>query len=292
MSKGFSLLLPSDGSPSAKAALRVARRFPWPGPVHTTGLVALADSAWSNVARRFRTSLADALQLEAQNLRQRLLQDWADSTVVERNESPATAILNEARRMPADAIVMGWRGHGTFKRLLAGSVSRRVVAAAPCPVVVARSAPARMRRFVIGFDGKPPSRRAIRFLCRLKPEPRNLAVVVTVVDPMPFPRMARLPRATREALRAEVVRINRRSVEQARRKADRAAAVLRRAGWRVQPQVILGAPLTSLLGAASETAAHALVVGARATSGVARLLLGSVASGALDRAPTPVVIVP
>lgn len=292
MSKRFNLLLPGDGSPSAKAALLVARRFPWPGPVHATGLVALGDSAWSIVSRRFSRSLAEALQFEAESLRQRLLQDWGDSTVEERNESPATAILNEARRLPADAIVMGWRGHGTFKRLLAGSVSRRVVAAAPCPVLVARSAPARMRRFVIGFDGRPPSRRAIRFLSRLKPEPRNLAVVVTVVDPMPFPRTARLPRATREALRAEVVRINRRSLEQARRKADRAAAVLRRAGWRVRPQVMLGAPLASLLGAASEAGANVLVVGARATSGVARLLLGSVAAGALDRAPMPVVIVP
>jgi len=88
------------------------------------------------------------------------------------------------------------------------------------------------------------------------------------------------------------VRINHRRLLQSRRKLDAAAGVLRRRGWRVKTQVTLGAPLASLLDAASESRADVLVLGARATSGLARVLLGSVAMGALNRSAVPVLIVP
>jgi nucleotide-binding universal stress UspA family protein len=45
-------------------------------------------------------------------------------------------------------------------------------------------------------------------------------------------------------------------------------------------------------GAARAATADVLVVGARGHNAVERLLLGSVAQGALDRAPMPVLVVP
>ena len=52
---------------------------------------------------------------------------------------PVQAILDEARRVRADVIVMGWRGHGPVRRLLTGSVSRGLVRAASCAVLVVGS---------------------------------------------------------------------------------------------------------------------------------------------------------
>jgi nucleotide-binding universal stress UspA family protein len=53
-----------------------------------------------------------------------------------------------------------------------------------------------------------------------------------------------------------------------------------------------GAPLPELLAAVATARADVLVVGARGASGVERLLLGSVAEGALARARLPVLVVP
>ena len=49
----------------------------------------------------------------------------------------AESILNFAKSSQADIIVMGTRGMGTLKGLLLGSVSRKVIHYATCPVMVA-----------------------------------------------------------------------------------------------------------------------------------------------------------
>jgi nucleotide-binding universal stress UspA family protein len=291
VAKRFRILIGSDGSPSANAALAAAAAFPWPEPSRATGVVALGVSSWTGGSRVLAAATGRALHAEADVLRRKLGERWPDANVVELHEPAAAAILGEAKRIRAEAIVLGWRGHGTFKRLLAGSVSRQVVAAAPCPVLVVRAAPTRIRRFVIGFDGRPTSRRALRFLAGLTAPAGGLAILVDAVEPIALPT-SRIPRQAREAVRSEIVRINNRRLRQARRKLEAAARLLRRSGWRVKTEVMLSAPLASIFDRASEFGADALVLGARTTSGVARLLLGSVAMGALDRSPIPVMIVP
>ena len=52
--------------------------------------------------------------------------------------SPAEAIIDVATTRKSDVIVIGSRGHGTLAGLLLGSTSQKVVAHAPCPVLVVR----------------------------------------------------------------------------------------------------------------------------------------------------------
>jgi len=52
---------------------------------------------------------------------------------------PAQVIVDEARRMGADAIVLGAEHHHGFGRLVLGSVAARVRDRSPCPVVVSGS---------------------------------------------------------------------------------------------------------------------------------------------------------
>jgi nucleotide-binding universal stress UspA family protein len=49
---------------------------------------------------------------------------------------PAGQIIDVCRRRNADLLVVGRRGAGLFKRLVAGSVANHVVQEAPCPVLV------------------------------------------------------------------------------------------------------------------------------------------------------------
>jgi len=52
--------------------------------------------------------------------------------------SPAEAIIEVAKTRKSDVIVMGSRGLGKLAGLLLGSTSQKVVAHAPCPVLIVR----------------------------------------------------------------------------------------------------------------------------------------------------------
>jgi len=56
--------------------------------------------------------------------------------VVEESTHVEGAILEAARTLPADLIVMGSHGRSGVSRLVLGSVAERVVRSAPCPVMV------------------------------------------------------------------------------------------------------------------------------------------------------------
>ncbi len=50
------------------------------------------------------------------------------------------AIVEEAKQLPADLIVMGTRGNTGLKHVLLGSIAERVVRTAPCPVMTVKTA--------------------------------------------------------------------------------------------------------------------------------------------------------
>jgi nucleotide-binding universal stress UspA family protein len=52
---------------------------------------------------------------------------------------PATEILEAARTLPCDLIVLGTHGRTGLRRLLMGSVSEEVVRKAPCPVLIVKT---------------------------------------------------------------------------------------------------------------------------------------------------------
>jgi nucleotide-binding universal stress UspA family protein len=72
---------------------------------------------------------------------------------------------------------------------------------------------------------------------------------------------------------------------------NRAAAELKRGGWTTRSILAHGEPLRDLLKEVGASRAHLLALGARSTSGLRRLLLGSVAEGALNRSPVAVLVV-
>lgn len=292
MPTDFRLLVATDGSPSAQAALATAVRFPWPQPSRARAVIALGAPAPRGASAALRAAAVRALHAQLEPAREALRARWPEADAVALHQPPVDALLGEKRRFSAEAIALGWRGHGTFRRLLAGSVSRAVVARADCPVLVVKEAPAAVRRIVVGFDDCPNARRALQFLARLEPPRGNLVLLVNVVEPMVHPGTMRLPAATARTVRAELARLERAREEQAEATTEAAARRLRARGWRVRPVVRPGAPVDVLLAVAAEREADLLAVGARATGGLGRMLLGSVAAGVLDRSPIPVLIVP
>jgi nucleotide-binding universal stress UspA family protein len=88
-----------------------------------------------------------------------------------------------------------------------------------------------------------------------------------------------------------VAKINRDRVTEARANLQRLAKAPRAAGWRVDTSITHDAPLRSLLASVTDAGADVLIVGATGASQLRRLLLGSVAQGALDRCPVPILVV-
>jgi nucleotide-binding universal stress UspA family protein len=73
---------------------------------------------------------------------------------------PATAIVNTAREENVDLIVMSTHGYSGLTRLMLGSVTEKVLRAAPCPVLAVRSTQP-IKRILIPLDGSPLAERAL-----------------------------------------------------------------------------------------------------------------------------------
>jgi nucleotide-binding universal stress UspA family protein len=148
-----------------------------------------------------------------------------------------------------------------------------------------------VRRILVGVDGSEPARRAVELVAALAAPPGGRVALVSVVEPVRLPSTGLLPERVRGLLLAERAALERERTAAARREAESGARALRRAGWAVDVDVRQGVPLAELLAARAAGQAHVLVLGARGVGGVERLLLGSVADGALTRSPVPVLIV-
>ena len=285
----FRILVASDGSQIAKAAVRTALLFPWPSP-STAGAVTARF-----VRPEYRRSVVLAVldrtaEAVAADTARTLGRRWADAEARVLKGGPADAIVAEARRTHADVIVVGWRGHGTVRRLLMGSVSRAVVRQSPCAVLVARKAVRAVGTILLGIDGSSHSFSAFDLVTRLPSNGRRI-VLFTAIDAMRMPSPVHLTSSIQATIAAEIRRTNRRRRADAERNLRRMKTELKRGGWKVTTVVTDGSPLNDLLRQIAISRADLLVVGARGVTGLNRVLLGSVADGALNRSPVPVLVV-
>lgn len=286
----FRVLLATDGSTVAKAATSTAIGFPWPP---RSGMFVVVAKQVRVESRRsiLLAALDQTAEFVARSAARSLARRWPDVQVHVVDASPVDAIIREATRIRVNVIVMGWRGQGAIRRFLTGSVSRGVVRRAPCAVLVVRRAVRRVQHVVIGVDGSSHARRAIALITRLQPPRGGRVLLLSAIDTMWVPAQALAPLGTRATVGAEVGRINRGHLARARREIERASKLLAAAGWKVDAKVATGAPLRELIGAVGKKRVDLLVVGARGVTGIRHLLLGSVAEGALNRSPVPVLIV-
>jgi nucleotide-binding universal stress UspA family protein len=252
----------------------------------------VARTDWLRPESETSAALTKNYEAIAAGARGALSARWGRPDVAVVDQHPVDAILGEAQRFKATVIVLGWRGHGTFRRLLAGSVSRAVASRAECPVLVVRRAATAVRCFVVGFDGCENARRAVDFLSSLEPRRASQIVLINVVEPISAPASTSLlPSSARGHIQREVRALNAERIREAQATLDTAIAGAKRRGWRAKGEVRIGAPLERILSAVEDHSADMLVLGARAISGIERALLGSVANGALNRSRVPVLLV-
>jgi nucleotide-binding universal stress UspA family protein len=296
-SAGLTVLLATDGSRQAHAALALAAAFPWADAARAHLILARGGiplGPWpADVWAAGISGAADqAVEREISRARRLVRHRWPDMTISAVNTPPIEAITKEAQRRRADVVVVGSRGLGFARRLMLGSVSRGVVRRTSCPVLVVKGRRRRVRRLILAMDGSRNASRALGFLLsRLKPPASARVKVIRVLEPVLPRTRALLPAPIRGAVMAAAANLNAERAREARRAVAWAAVLLKRAGWRARGIVREGVPLAELLQEAAASRVDLLVVGARGTGGLARLLLGSVAEGVLDHSPVPVLLV-
>lgn len=148
--------------------------------------------------------IQEAQELAAQGRRrvQEIFPDWRVSSEVYTG-TPAWVLIDAAKSLNADLIVVGSQGRSAIGRLFLGSVSKRIATDAHCSVRVARFATGKASdtlntppRIIVGVDGSPAAEQAIFSIGQRVWKDGTEVRFVTVDDAAPPTSVAaRLPQA-------------------------------------------------------------------------------------------------
>lgn len=280
------ILVPVDGSPLAERAVPYA--------------VKLAKAAGAKVAllrvldtlrpgRRAASEPDPRVQLEATAERARA--GGAEVETVTRQVyygDTAAVIVQAAREERAGLIVMSTHGRGSLGRWLYGSVADAVLRTAEVPIALVpadcgRPWPAkRPLRLLVPLDGSDLAAAALGPAAELADGMGAELLLLSVVQP---PTYAYAEGYAYLALDPEKERAA------AARELQAAAEKLRTGSRIVKTRVELGFPVEAILEVAREADIDLVVMATHGRGGLARLVLGSVATGTLQRSGLPVLLV-
>jgi nucleotide-binding universal stress UspA family protein len=284
------ILLAVDGSKHAQWAEALLRQM---GRGHAVEVLYVTPAIVAGTAGA--PSLTEALrecgEKMVRTVAKSLGNKFKTSTTVLESHDVAGAVLDHAKKIRAELIVLGARGVSPLKTFFLGSVSHKITRHAPCSVLVAHRRPGRALNILSAVDGSPASHRAMAFLDTLGvPRSAGLTLLHVVTEPLVywipetgFPGGYGNVAAFEESLKA------------LRQRGDRVLADAKKQ-WEgrfktVRVQRREGHPSGEILRAAKSTKANLLVVGRRGLSSVDRFFMGSVSQKISSYAPCAVLIV-
>jgi nucleotide-binding universal stress UspA family protein len=285
------VLVATDGSTDAQAAIAYLKRFPLPpsAALRIASVVPLPSFVLDvPPVREFKRSALEAarhvVESAQASLAQRRLHIETDVAVGDAKEE----IIRMADEWDADLVVLGARGLGKVKRFLLGSVSLAVARHVRCPVLVVKGRPRRLGSVLVAMDGSEDSFQAARFLLSLPLARQTRVRLLSVVEPIRYPTSA--PQVLRGQLGKILEELESERQGQLEKVLDQAAAQLDDKITRVTRSTPTGDPAETIVATAAGNATDLVVVGSRGF-GMKRLLLGSVSEKVLRYAGCPVLIV-
>ncbi|MBI2186590.1 MAG: universal stress protein [Acidobacteria bacterium] len=280
------ILVPIDFSATTDAALEYARLFARTSDstlhvLHVTG---------ERLTPPHTAADAHAEPAALQQIRQRLTDDdrrhRLTIRLVERG-APGEAILAYARNADIDLIVMGTHGRTGVAHLIMGSVAETVVRGAPCPVFTvhgdSRGAPP-FTRILVPTDFSGPSDTALdcarRLQLRFGASIHLLHVLEEEVTAGPLGAevfVTESPEARAARLRSARERLS-----------HRVSAADRESG-RLTTEILFGPTANTIVDYAGDNGYDLIVMGTHGRTGLAHLLMGSVAERVIRSAACPVM---
>jgi nucleotide-binding universal stress UspA family protein len=291
-------LLAIDGSTESAFGLETAASFEWPSGTELLVLTVLPSKAewyggpWAAGIAYFPPDhLRDDLKAERAALlveaAARLRQPGLEVATRLIEGRAASVIVDTAREMGSDLIIVGARGHGAIEEALLGSVSAEVVDEAPCAVLVARRPSA--GRVLIGTDGSEVAMSAAQFVGGCGLFGKSHVRVVHAIDITPTWWLGYTPGdgAVPVNAYASVVREGHRHGTEI---TAVMAAKLRADDVEADTVSVEGPAAAAILFEAKSWRADLVVVGTRGNGLLKRLLLGSTARSVLHHARASVLI--
>lgn len=183
-----------------------------------------------------------------------------------RGPEPHQEIVDEARERGTDLIVIRRRGkRGFLANLLLGEMVSRVVAHAPCSVlIVPRGAAMWQQRVLVAAEPGAQGRQLVDLAGGVAAECRLPLTVVCVAEP-----------AQQAAAQSFV---------------NDSVARLQQRGLDAQGQVVAGRPYEQILQSSRETGADLIVMGSRGDTHLGRTLIGGVAQKVIGLSEHPVLV--
>ena len=297
------LAIAYDGSPSAANAVRTAAALfagarakivtvPAPLPHGVQGASRFLMSVPSGTLERALTEITEQTAEEARVIAAEGVEHAAGleaEALVTRPHQPTWEALLEAAR-GADVLVCGARGRSDFARTILGSTSTSLLHHADLPLlVIPDDVGALEGPIVVAYDGSPAADAAIDVAGRLLPGRAALVVHVYVsqyrdshaVRALARGEVGEIVQALDQALTDEATETTQQGVARAQ------AAGLDATGETIEASKGVWRTITALV---HDRGASLVVTGSRGIGGARSVLIGSVSSGLVNHADTPVLV--
>ncbi|MEZ5077728.1 MAG: universal stress protein [Solirubrobacterales bacterium] len=280
MSEVRRLLVGYDGSPGGDDALELARLL---ATIEGVSVLVVSVLPYGPLPVTYAL-LAEEQEAEAAPLLDKAREKLAGLEVETRaygGGSPAGVINDLAEQEEVDLIVVGSPHRGPIGRALIGSVAEGLLHGAPCAVSAAPRGygSAEHKPFgtiAVAYDGTPEAKLALAHGRRLAESTGgNLRILTVISPPVALPGVV----GYTPTMPPDAEQINARAVSEASSGVD------------AEGQVLSG-PAATTLAEASEGGVDLLIAGSRHYGPVTRVLLGSVSSLLIHKAPCPVLVVP
>jgi nucleotide-binding universal stress UspA family protein len=192
----------------------------------------------------------------------------------------ASYILDAAKSMKADLIVVGTHDRSRLTEMLIGSVSHHVLLHASCPTLIVKGKARPVKRVLMAVESRED---AIHLQSWLKAHPFRNPEAVTILSVVPSLSMVE------PNLMAGFQSWSEEHKRQAQQVVQDAARALTGPQFTVAAEVRTGDPVTTVCEAGNSH--DLIVVSSHGRRGFDRFLLGSVSHGVVHRASAPVLVV-
>lgn len=197
---------------------------------------------------------------------------------------PVADVLAAAEAKDAGLVVLGTHRKSPLKDIFVGTTADQLIRLAKRPVLVVRDAPAHpYRKALAAIDLSDHSRRAVEFTTSLLPQ---LPISLLYVYAMSYTGVASLSQDPADSEKNEQLLRNLMREEE-RRYLDEVGKL----GTEQKVNIRAGQVLSVIPEEVAQQEADLLVIGSQGRGGVARALLGSVASALIRRPPCDTLVV-
>ena len=287
------LLLAVDSVVTTEMIMKAVTSRPWPRGTQARVISVVEDEAVPAEVWRVAGYSADAVRQEMRRRGEQVTsltveplgRIGIEAEVAIMRGDPPWLITEEARRWPADMILIRAHNRMDFRNWVLGSVAKSVIREAPCSVEVVRAVKDDLSvvgnghmKILLATDGSEQSVEAARAVA-VRPWPDGTEVkVMSTVGPVTYSM-------------EETGLLGGGGTGRAHRAIGDAAQILQGAGLRTSGEVIAGRAERRITQEAREWGADLIVVGTRERGGLRRLISGSVSETVASRAPCSVNVV-